>query len=237
VILTNELPRLSDSSGALASRFVLLVLTKSFLGREDPALTDKLMTESSGIFNWALEGLDQLNSRGYFELPKSSKESILQLQDLSSPVSAFVRDWCRRGASESVLVDDLWKAWKEWCEDENRQPATKAVFGRNLRSAVPTIHKTRIREDGEDRSHRYGGIGLAVKTMRGRRDHYDQGDGSQQRSGDVHSTGSQQNPSKDAPGHSGHSKDDVYEQNGAEEDVMDEDLRPESPSLFEGLAE
>ncbi|MCH7779836.1 MAG: hypothetical protein IH848_03245 [Acidobacteria bacterium] len=36
------------------------MLTKSFLGREDPALTGKLLAESSGIFNWALEGLDRL---------------------------------------------------------------------------------------------------------------------------------------------------------------------------------
>jgi Family of unknown function (DUF5906) len=40
VIMSNELPRLSDSSGALASRFILFVLTKSFYGartRSSPA--------------------------------------------------------------------------------------------------------------------------------------------------------------------------------------------------------
>jgi putative DNA primase/helicase len=35
LILTNELPRLADVSGALASRFIIFVLTNSFLGRED----------------------------------------------------------------------------------------------------------------------------------------------------------------------------------------------------------
>jgi putative DNA primase/helicase len=35
LILTNELPRLTDSSGALASRFVMLTLTRDFYGRED----------------------------------------------------------------------------------------------------------------------------------------------------------------------------------------------------------
>jgi putative DNA primase/helicase len=34
LILTNELPRFTDSSGALASRFVLLTLSKSFMGRK-----------------------------------------------------------------------------------------------------------------------------------------------------------------------------------------------------------
>lgn len=66
LILTNELPRLSDASGALANRFVLLNLTQSFLGREDTTLTDRLMTELPGIFNWALDGLDRLQKRGRF---------------------------------------------------------------------------------------------------------------------------------------------------------------------------
>ena len=160
LLLTNELPRLSDSSGALASRFVVFVLTKSFLGGEDPALTDKLLLEAPGIFNWALAGLDRLHARGHFEPPISGREVVQQLEDLSSPISAFVRDCCRVGADESVPVDDLWTAWKVWCSDENRGPGTKAVFGRNLKATVPTIHRGRPREDGA-RSYTYMGIGLA----------------------------------------------------------------------------
>ena len=210
VILTNELPRLSDSSGALASRFVVFVLTKSFLGREDPALTGKLLLEASGIFNWALAGLDRLKERGYFEPPESSKEAALQLEDLSSPISAFVRDRCRVKASEIVRVDDLWAAWRAWCEDDNRHPGTKAVFGRNLKAAVPMIRKTRPRHGG-DRAHRYEGIGTHLgKTVHGHGDHYDQGDRSQQRLGRGHSTRSREKASNDAAGHGGHGKGEVY---------------------------
>ena len=48
-IMTNELPSFSDGSGALASRFVVIVLTKSFYGREDLSLTEKLTAELPGI--------------------------------------------------------------------------------------------------------------------------------------------------------------------------------------------
>jgi putative DNA primase/helicase len=158
VILTNELPRLSDSSGALASRFIVFVLTQSFLGHEDPGLTDRLLGEASGIFNWALAGLDRLNARGYFEPPASGKDAVQQLEDLASPISAFVRDYCTLGAERRVPVDDLWKAWKAWCVADNRGPGTKAVFGRDLRAAVPTLH--RARPGDTDRSYVYEGIGL-----------------------------------------------------------------------------
>src|SRR4029079_12571743 len=57
LILTNEIPRFSDASGALASRFVMLMLEKSFCGSEDMSLTDKLVEELPGIFNWAMDGL------------------------------------------------------------------------------------------------------------------------------------------------------------------------------------
>jgi putative DNA primase/helicase len=52
MILTNELPRLSDASGALAGRMVVLRLLESFYGREDKDLTDKLLLE--GVFKFSL---------------------------------------------------------------------------------------------------------------------------------------------------------------------------------------
>lgn len=195
VILTNELPRLTDSSGALASRFIVFVMTQSFLGREDPSLTDRLLSEAPEIFNWALEGLDRLNERGYFELPQSGKDAVQQLEDLSSPVSAFVRDRCALGADHQVEVDILWVAWKQWCDEENRHPGTRAVFGRNLKATAPMIRKTRPRDNG-DRLHIYEGISLG-NTVGGHRDHRDQ----------------------DAAGHSGHRDQPLYSQ--ADSDAPD----------------
>jgi putative DNA primase/helicase len=45
VVLSNELPKIADASGALASRFIILRLQESFLGREDTALAAKLAAE------------------------------------------------------------------------------------------------------------------------------------------------------------------------------------------------
>src|SRR5262249_17581739 len=56
VILTNELPRLGDASGALAGRFIVLRLTRSWYGQEDHRLTDRLLGELPGILLWAVEG-------------------------------------------------------------------------------------------------------------------------------------------------------------------------------------
>jgi putative DNA primase/helicase len=159
LLLTNELPRFTDASGALAKRFVVVVLQQSFYGREDPMLLAKLLPELPGILNWALDGLDRLRAQGHFTQPASAREAIRDLEDLASPISAFVRDRCRVGRDHQVRVDDLWTAWKAWCEDGLQHKGTKQTFGRDLRAAVPGLRVSRPR-DGEH--HRvYVGVDLA----------------------------------------------------------------------------
>jgi putative DNA primase/helicase len=165
LILTNELPRFTDSSGALASRFVVLTLTKSFYGREDATLTEQLLAEAAGIFSWALAGLDRLLERGHFVQPTSGREAIRHLEDLSSPVGAFVRDLCETGPACEVDKDVLFAAWKSWCLDEGRdRPGTKAIFTRDLRAAVPGLIPRRPRA-GEQRRHTYQGIALRSQSL------------------------------------------------------------------------
>ena len=164
MILTNELPRFSDSSGALASRFVMSILTTSFYGRENPTLTSELLEEAPAIFNWALEGLDRLHERGYFLLPASAREAQRHLEDLASPVGAFVRERCEVGPAFEVEKDNLWGAWKTWCADEGRdRPGTKGVFARDLRATVPGLTPIRPRR-GSERWHGWRGIRLAEST-------------------------------------------------------------------------
>ena len=122
-------------------------------------MTDELLTEAPAIFNWALEGLDRLNERGCFVTPESGREAIQRLEDLSSPVSAFIRHRCIVGRECSVEVNVLWAAWKTWCKGDNRVLGTKGVFGRDLQAAAPMVRKTRPRK-GDDRIQTYEGIGL-----------------------------------------------------------------------------
>ena len=118
MILTNELPSLNDGSGALAGRFIVLVLTKSFFSEEDPALTNKLTSELSGILNWAIDGYRQLRDRGHFIQPASSQEAISDIEMLAAPVKAFIRDQCEVGSGFTVSGNELWGRWKNWCDWE-----------------------------------------------------------------------------------------------------------------------
>jgi putative DNA primase/helicase len=160
VILTNELPRLNDASGALVSRLILLRMTESFCGREDPKLTEKLLAELPGILLWAIEGLRRLRERGHFVQPESAKKIIQEMEDLSSPIGAFIRQCCDVGRGHKVPVRDLFAAWKRWCEEMGyRHHGTEQTFGRDLRAALPSLD-VRQPWQGEKRVRVYVGIGL-----------------------------------------------------------------------------
>ena len=71
IILTNELPRLTDSSGALAGRFIILRMTETYYGKEDLGLGVKLTPELPGILLWAIAGWKRLEARGHFVPPQA----------------------------------------------------------------------------------------------------------------------------------------------------------------------
>ncbi|MCE9545191.1 MAG: DUF5906 domain-containing protein [Planctomycetia bacterium] len=157
MILTNETPRLHDSSGALAGRFVILRLEKSFYGNEDHGLTDRLLSELPGILNWAIEGWHRLHARGRFVMPQSVQEAVSDLEDLGSPVGAFVREACIVAPGRRVSLPELYEAWRKWCAKDGRTTfSTAQTFGKDLAAAVPGVKRRR----GTGDVPFYEGIGL-----------------------------------------------------------------------------
>ena len=165
LLLTNELPRLADASGALTSRLIVLMLKKSFLGKEDLGLINRLVTELPGILNWAIDGYHRLSECGHFVQPASSAEAIQRLEDLGSPVGAFLRDCCKVGPEHTVEKTILFERWKQWCEAQGRtRPGTVATFGRDLYAIVPELRTSRSQSANDrlnsKRVWKYVGIGL-----------------------------------------------------------------------------
>jgi P4 family phage/plasmid primase-like protien len=168
VLISNELPRLIDASGALVSRLILLRLTRSFYGREDKGLFNRLVPELPGILLWSIEGWRRLNERGRFIQPASGLELIESLEELSSPVLAFGRERCEFGPGHEVECGALFDAWKEWCTSAGRkEPGTSQSFARDLRAAFPGIstrNTTRRVADGTKSQPRFY-VGIDVNLV------------------------------------------------------------------------
>lgn len=162
MLLTNELPKVTDASGALASRFIILRLTKSWLNHEDFSLADRLMGELPGILNWGLDGLERLRSRGQFRQPATAMELVRELEDLSSPVSAFLHECCVVESGARAACHEIFMAWRCWCSVHGREhPGTEASFGRDLHAVLPELHVSNVRVGG-GRKRFYEGVRLCT---------------------------------------------------------------------------
>ena len=159
VIASNEVPRLRDGSGALANRFLILNFEKSMLGKEDKGLDDKLAAEMPAIFNWALAGLDRLNEQRRFSDPEHGQEERELLEDLASPIGAFVRDYVQVGEEFSESKDLMFAAWENWCEHSKHESGSKIGFTKALKSKVPSL-RTRSRGKDGERHRPYFGVRL-----------------------------------------------------------------------------
>jgi putative DNA primase/helicase len=160
-VISNELPRLGDASTAIVGRIVLLLLSRSWLGKEDRELEPALQAELPGILNWALEGLERLagDNGNQFTRVETADDAITAMRDLASPVAAFVREACVLGPAYEIGAEVLYGAYRGWCEDNEHVKASKHVFGRDLAAAVPAIRRVR-RGHGKSRVYVYVGIAL-----------------------------------------------------------------------------
>jgi putative DNA primase/helicase len=149
VVLANSLLRFHDNSGALAGRFLIWQMTRTFEGQKDTALTDKLLAELPGILNWALDGLDRLRGRGWEFNQHASGEGLAgALRDLASLIRSFVKDRCALLPTAECTVDDLYSAYRGWCASQGLFAGGKEAFSRDIRAAFPGLHDSRPRKVG-----------------------------------------------------------------------------------------
>ncbi len=160
IFLTNEVPQLPDASAALAGRFLILRLTESFYGREDPTLTERLCQELPGILRWAIDGWRRLRERGRFEQPSGSADLVHQMEELGSPMRAFVRECCVVAPARRVSTSRLYAAWQRWCRRDGGTATTAQAFGRDLAAAFPSVKPRR----GTRQERFYEGIDLKGPT-------------------------------------------------------------------------
>jgi putative DNA primase/helicase len=151
MIISNEMPNLAESSGALMNRMVVWTMKESWLNREDEELGNRVMRELPGIMLWALRGLDRLRLRGHFTTVESSRETVKELMDISSPITAFMSDCVKLSSNANAYItkEELYAEYRQWCESQGQTFVEKQViFGRNLRAAFPNLKSGKSRVNG-----------------------------------------------------------------------------------------
>jgi putative DNA primase/helicase len=139
----NEAPPTPDSSDALFRRWLIFLFEQSFVGREDRQLLSRLTTrdELSGLLNYALACLPNLEKRGRFTEAEASKQAKQQFRVDSDTVAGFIAEKCLLGSDASVSRPDLYRAYKRWADDGGRGQKSATRFNRGVKSLHPQVEE------------------------------------------------------------------------------------------------
>jgi P4 family phage/plasmid primase-like protien len=155
ILQSNNFTPLPDNSGALQSRLIPLIFTKSFVGKEDRKLAQKLIPEYPSILYWALQGACRLWQRGSFQLPADSIEQLEQIRAESAPLQCFIEQVCELNTKKGCQSPALYEIYKAWnCKEHpGTEPLSDSAFAQELRNATPLIKKSRAGKTNE-REHK-----------------------------------------------------------------------------------
>ena len=141
LMLTNFKPRVNASDFALWSRIHLIPFKCSFVDdpkephhrKIDRSLLEDLKKEAPGILAWLVQGFREWKEKG-LRPPAAVLQAVEQYKEEEDVVGLFIGDCCVIAPSARVQAQELYDAFKSWCEREGRKPKWQVKFGEQMKS-------------------------------------------------------------------------------------------------------
>lgn len=141
VVAMNQYPRINDTSHGFFRRVLLIQFNNIVLQEDqDPELTTKLVREISGIFSWALNGLQRLLGQSGFTAVPSSASETAQLQQSCDPITQFVTEIIQKMPRDDAgkttgktVIGDVFRCYRDYCIAKGYTPKNDAELGRGLK--------------------------------------------------------------------------------------------------------
>jgi putative DNA primase/helicase len=139
IFSANKIPETQDESDAFFRREMIISFPNRFEDGKgaDPNLLRKMTTEEelSGIFNILAASLRRVLARGIFLGEKTIEERRLRHQLAVDPLNYFLTDAIAEDSVESdkVTKDELYEAYKRFCNMNRLAVESKISFGRIIK--------------------------------------------------------------------------------------------------------
>jgi putative DNA primase/helicase len=154
----NHKPKIKDATDSIWDRIHLIPCEERIpLDQQDKHLTEKLIVELPGIFNWAITGLKEFQLVGLLA-PSSVKEATKEYRNSEDVLADFLSETF--DDSQQSLGDirmpfkRIWELWTAWCNANNEKIRSKTWLGRQLGDRFKKYHDM----------HEKGYLGLKVKS-------------------------------------------------------------------------
>jgi putative DNA primase/helicase len=97
----------------------------------DECLPEKLAEEMSGILAWCVQGCLLWEKKGLAP-PKSVEVATKEYRTSEDVVSGFIEERCEIGATKKVSGGELYRSYKQWCQDNEVRMLNNNAFAEYL---------------------------------------------------------------------------------------------------------
>lgn len=172
VLVCNTIPPFINNQNSLTNRMIVFPFNKTFYGKEDLGLEERLMTERSGIFNWALEGAVELLGGARLHHAAAGVRKVEEISEVLDNVKGFISDAVQfhsdlQGRESFVSCHTLFEAYKAWCRDSNYMAHGKKRFFQEFRGKTNNRVVAGVRRDIGGTVRGYHGLTLDSEALVG----------------------------------------------------------------------
>lgn len=155
MISCNERPKFRDRSKGIWRRMLLVPWRIEISNKMRVADMDKpdfwhRSGELSGIFWWAMQGLNRLREQNAFTESTISNVAKGDYQTEMNSARSFLTEFVEPGEGEVIRSTWLYKLYCEWAKAGNYKPFGSAVFGKEIMRVFPHSERVQRRERSFD---------------------------------------------------------------------------------------
>lgn len=136
IMLFNELPQTTDSTYGFFRKLIIVPFNRTFTDDEkDVRIFEKMESELSGIFHWALEGLKRLRENDYvFSECEACKKALHAYQESINPISSFFRNNYKVEEGYSIKKSEIYNSYEHFCLDNSYPSVDRQKFWRGWKA-------------------------------------------------------------------------------------------------------
>lgn len=130
----NKIPDVKDmDDDAYFNRWIVVRFEKT-IENKIPNFIARLKTEEerSGLFNFAMQGLERLLEQGKFTYNKDAIDTKLEMMRNSSSIAVFVFEAIKRSDGAEITKEELYEAYSDFCLERDLKTETIKMFGTKL---------------------------------------------------------------------------------------------------------
>jgi putative DNA primase/helicase len=130
---TNHKPVIKGTDYGIWRRIKLIPFTTRIPEeKQDKFLEQKLQQESSGILNWILEGTLRWKNEG-LKTPAIVLNATDEYKSEMDVIGIFIKEQCVQKPEVSIRIRELYKAYSDWCEQNNEHAVSERFLGMRLK--------------------------------------------------------------------------------------------------------